>query len=269
MTKQEFEPQTAGDSVESGAVDSALGRVLVPLFKGVVYQEADPVRWDSLLSLQPRIRDHVSVLGLELMLDESEGWAFLRTRIIDDDDEIELPRLMTRRALSFPVSLLVALLRKRLVEFDVAGGETRLVLSRDDIVDMLRLFMPDTSNEAKLIDQVDTHINKVIELGFLRKMKFTEKSDRGKLAHYEVKRIIRAFVDAQWLSELDKKLEEYAAVLGGNAPEKVDAKTAVKKDASRGNSSNNSDSAKPEKDLESKDGVALDENVPHTRGLNF
>ncbi len=218
MTEHDF-TLGATDSSEQSLTSEQhnLGRVLVPLFKGVVYQAADPERWDSLITLQPRIRDHVSVLGLELMLDEAEGWAFLRTRPVDDDQQ-ELPRLMTRRALSFPVSLLVALLRKRMVEFDVAGGATRLVLSRDEIVDMLRLFMPDTSNEAKLIDQVDTHINKVIELGFLRKMKSTEASGHGPVASFEVKRIIRAFVDAQWLSELDEKLAAYAAVLKGEEP---------------------------------------------------
>ena len=209
MTEHESQTELQYDGLR--LQEHHVGRVLVPLFKGVVYQETDPARWDSLLSLQPRIRDHVSVLGLELILDESEGWAFLRTRVTDEE-ELELPKLMTRRALSFPVSLLIALLRKRLVEFDVAGGETRLVLSRDEIVDILRLFMPDTSNEAKLIDQVDTHINKVIELGFLRRLK-TDDNDRGKTAHYEVKRIIRAFVDAQWLSELDGKLAEYSAAV--------------------------------------------------------
>jgi len=79
---------------------------------------------------------------------------------------------------------------------------------------MLRLFMPDTSNEAKLIDQVDSHINKVIELGFLRKMKSNTK-ESSKISQYEVKRIIRAYIDAQWLSEFDSKLAEYARVLSG------------------------------------------------------
>ena len=221
MTEQEFTLQPTGQQTDAPGIsadDYHLGRVLVPLYKGVLYQDADPVRWDNLISLQPRIRDHVSVLGLELMIDESEGWAFLRTRMTLDEEkeqgEHELPRLMTRRSLSFPVSLLVALLRKRLIEFDVSSGDTRLVLSRDEIVDMLRLFMPDTSNEAKLIDQVDSHINKVIELGFLRKMKSNTK-ESSKISQYEVKRIIRAYIDAQWLSEFDSKLAEYARVLSG------------------------------------------------------
>ena len=33
---------------------------------------------------------------------------------------------------------------------------------------MVRVFLPPTSNEARLIDQIDAHINKVVELGFLR-----------------------------------------------------------------------------------------------------
>jgi len=197
-------------SAPGSAERQTLGRVLVPLMKGVLYKDSDAGRWETLLSLQARVSDHVSVLGLELILDEAEGYAYLRTRELDDDEDA-LPRLMTKRALSFPVSLLIALLRKRLVEFDVSGGETRLVLTRTEIVDLVRLFLPDTSNEAKLIDQVDSHIRKVIDLGFLRKM----KAGGDKEERYEVKRIIRAFVDAQWLSAFDERLSEYLAHLKG------------------------------------------------------
>ena len=218
--KKPAAPPSPAKQSNSGAQTQttySLGKILVPLMKGVVYQEADPARWDGLLSLQPRIHDYVAVMGLELILDESEGYAFLRTRVVEDERD-ELPRLMTKRALSFPVSLLLALLRKRLVEFDVAGGETRLILTRDEIVDVLRLFLPDTSNEAKLIDQVDTHIKKIIELGFLRKMKASSNSDN--VERFEVKRIIRAFVDAQWLSDFNERLAEYSEHLKSDSPAK-------------------------------------------------
>lgn len=87
----------------------ALARVLIGLMKGVVYQENDASLWQDLFALQPRVRDYVAVLGLELILDEAEG-------------EPELPRLVQRRALSFPVSLLLALLRKKLAESEAGGG---------------------------------------------------------------------------------------------------------------------------------------------------
>src|SRR5205807_453439 len=79
-----------------------------------------------------------------------------------DGDEAELPRLVARHPLSFPVSLLLALLRKRLAEFDAESSDPRLVLSRDQIVEMLRLFLADAGNEARVVDLVDTHISTVM-----------------------------------------------------------------------------------------------------------
>src|SRR5207237_553315 len=84
------------------------------------YREGDERQWAALLNLQARVRDYAAVLGLELILDEAEGHAFLKSRpeSADDDASARLPRLVARRPLSFPVSLLLALLRKWLGEFD-------------------------------------------------------------------------------------------------------------------------------------------------------
>ncbi len=186
--------------------DAQLSPLLITLLKRVIYRDSDEKLWMPLLNLQAALRDYVKLLGLELILDEAEGYAFLRSQVVEDeqDEQAALPRLVSRRPLSFPVSLLLALLRKKLVEFDAGGAETRLVLSREDIVEMLRVFQPDSSNEARLIDQVETHINKVVELGFLRKL----KSANGPV-NYEVRRILKAFVDAQWLTDFDQRLQAY------------------------------------------------------------
>lgn len=197
-----------------------LSSLLVILLKGVLYQDSDPKHWPALLALQNQVRDYVTVLGLELTLDESEGYAFLRSRqrdSSDDDSATQLddgPRLVSRRQLAFPVSLLLALLRKKLAEFDASGGETRLILTRDSIVELIRLFLPDSSNEAKLIDKVDQHINKVAELGFLRRLKPPTPTSQPE---FEVRRIIKAFVDAQWLAEFDQKLASYQQKLQDEA----------------------------------------------------
>ena len=199
------------DSIASVSTNTApeLSTVVVLLLKGVLYQENDAGEWSALLHLQARVRDYVAVMGLDLVLDEAEGYAFLKSRSQSAVASDGFPRLIARRPLSFPVSLLLALLRKKLAEFDAAGGDTRLVLSRDEIVDLVRVFLPQGSNEAKLIDQVDTHINKIIELGLLRRLK-TQPHQPGVV---EVRRILKAFVDAQWLAEFDQKLEAYRAQL--------------------------------------------------------
>lgn len=223
MNKADMETDATPSSIEDS---SLLPLLLIGLLKGVQYQESDPKRWGQLLSLLPQVRDYMSVLGLELILDEAEGYAFLRSR---NDEEQEpnsatpaqqlRPRLIARRPLSFPVSLLLALLRKKLAEFDASSGDTRLVLTRDEIVDLIRIFLPDSSNEAKLVDQIERHINKVIELGFLRCLKQATKQEPPR---YEVQRIIKSFVDAQWLAEFDQKLEQYKSHISGKADKNGD-----------------------------------------------
>ena len=189
-----------------------LPSVVVPLLKGVVYREENPGLWATLLRLQASVQDYVVVLGLELLLDEAEGFAFLRSRkeVEEEEEAASIPRLVARRQLSYPVSLLLALLRKKLTEFDAAGGDTRLILSRDEVVELIRIFLPAGSNEAKLIDQVDATVNKIADLGFVRRL-------RGQEQMIEVRRIIKAFVDAQWLADFDERLAEYRQQLATGA----------------------------------------------------
>ena len=183
--------------------DDRFGPVLVSLFQGVLYRESAEILWQGLLDLQARVRDYCSVIGLELILDEAEGYAYLRQRAATPDTP-DMPRLVQRRPLSFPVSLILVLLRKKLAEFDATSGDTRLVVGRDDIADQMRLFLPDTANEARLLDRMDTHLNKVVELGFLRRL-------RAQDGQYEVRRVLKAFVDAQWLDDFTQRLDGYAS----------------------------------------------------------
>lgn len=210
------------DQIPETSAASDLSVLVVTLLKGVIYREGDGGLWNGLLNLQARIRDYVAVLGLELVLDDAEGYAFLRSRAVTADEGApKIPRLVARRQLSFPVSLLLALLRKKLAEFDASGSDTRLVLSRDEIVELIRVFLPESSNEARLIDQIETHLNKIVELGFLRKLK-PGTAHPGQAAMYEVRRILKSFVDAQWLSDFDARLAAYQTQLEGKAGESTD-----------------------------------------------
>ncbi len=222
-------PDAGPDSFAGLPAVPDLSRLMVHLLKSVLYRDDDERLWASLLRLQARVREQAAVLMLDLVLDEAEGHAFLKSR--PDPDESEgaprLPRLVARRPLSYPVSLMLALLRKRMAEFDAGGGDTRLVLSRDDIAELMRVFLPDGTNEARLVDQVDATITKVVDLGFLRRLKPATGGgqDRG---HYEVRRILKAFVDAQWLAEFDARLEVYREALSAAPAESAERATASK-----------------------------------------
>ena len=200
----------------AASTEPDLSLAVTQLMKGVVYRDAHERVWGHLIQIQSRVRDYVAVLGLEVVIDEAEGYAFLRQRPDDDHDteRVPLPRLIPRRSLSFHVSLLLALLRKRLAEFDAQGADTRLILSREQIVEMVRLFLPATSNEARLTDQIDSYLHRAAELGFLHQVKGSEQA-------YEVRRILKAFVDGQWLADFDRRLAEYEELLteGGGEEE--------------------------------------------------
>lgn len=187
----------------SQGTDSALPNLLVQLLKGVVYEEQHARLWPDLLTLQAAVRDYCRVIGLELYIDEAEGYAFLKQSEQGEEETQTIPRLIPRRSLSFPVSLLLVLLRKRLAEEDASGGETRVVMSKAQILDMMILFMPEQKNEARVHDQIGTAINRAVDYGFLRKL----KQETGDM--FEIRRILKAFVDAQWLDDFQTHLETY------------------------------------------------------------
>jgi len=193
-----------------------LSLVVTQLMKGPLYQDLHPKAWRHLLPLQPHVRDYVAVIGLTLMVDEAEGYAFLRSRPDDeaapDADGGAVPRLIPRRALSFYVSLLLALLRRRLAEFDATDSGVRCVVTRDQIVGMVSLFLPSNGSEARMVDQIDGLIVKIVELGFLRQVKDQDGA-------YEIRRILKAFVDAQWLAGVQVGLEQYGEQLGLDTPD--------------------------------------------------
>lgn len=181
--------------------DHAVASAIIRLMQGVVYRESDEDTWLTLERFGAGVRDHFATIGVEVVVDDAEGYAYLRSRPEVDGEEA-LPRLVRRRSLTYHVSLLLVLLRKRLVEFETAGSEGRLVLTTEQIVEMLRVFQAESTNDARVVDQAERTIGKAAELGFLRPL-------RGQRGHWEVRRILKAYVDAQTVSDFAAKLREY------------------------------------------------------------
>ncbi|MES2733336.1 MAG: DUF4194 domain-containing protein [Bacteroidota bacterium] len=175
---------------------------LIRLLQGIVYEE-DKQLWDIIITYQTDIKQYLQVLGLEVFIDESEGYAFVKQKVLESDDE-NLPVLVKKIQLSYPVTLLCVLLRERLLEFDAQGGDsTRLIISKDQIREMIITFLPEKSNEARIIDNIDSYINKLIDYQFLRKLS-------NQTSEYEVKRILKARITVDTIQEIKNKLYEYA-----------------------------------------------------------
>ncbi|EFV90071.1 putative cytoplasmic protein [Dietzia cinnamea P4] len=191
-----------GDRVAAGRVtpERAVAISAIRLMQGVVYQESDA--WDDLVRHQGAVRDHFAVVGLEVVVDDDEGYAYLRTADTPEGENA-LPRVIRRRTLTYADSLLLVLLRKRLAEFESAGDPGQLVLTHDEIVEMIQLFLHRSTDEAREQHQIDASINRLVGMGFLRQLK-----DRK--GEWEVRRILKAYVDAETLSDFSAKLAEYA-----------------------------------------------------------
>jgi hypothetical protein len=174
--------------------------VIIRLLQGVVYDDNREL-WNALLDHQAQVREHFGLIGIDVFIHESEGFAFLKQREVREGAEQALPRLIEKRQLGYTVTLLCVLLVEKLVEFDVRGGDsTRLILGKDELKELVRIFLSDKTNEAKLMDSLDAPINKLVEYGFLRKLTTAEDQ-------YEVKRILKAKITADALHDIKKRLE--------------------------------------------------------------
>jgi len=177
------------------------GVPIIHLLKGILY-DTNENAWRLLLTHEKDIKKHFSVVGLELFIDTGEGYAFVRQKEYLEGD-VNLPKLIEKRQLSYPVTLLCVLLRKRIFDSDQVGNETRIIVSKEQIIEMLKLFLPDSiATEVKLIRLIDEHMAKVIGYGFLAPLK--NEADR-----YEVRRILTAYFTIDKLTETLEKLKTY------------------------------------------------------------
>lgn len=182
--------------------------VLIALLKGIVYSHQEEI-WNTLIQPENErdVRNYFADIYLDLIIDKSEGYAYLKQQqsaAADEEgaDEEAPIKLIRRRALTFHVSLLCLLLRKHLIENDQSGESTRAILSREEINSQMKLYMKESTNEANVNKQIDAAIKKVEDEGFLRRMKTDQEQ-------YEVNRIIKAFVNADQVSEWLERYKEY------------------------------------------------------------
>lgn len=178
---------------------------LISLLKGIVYSHHKEV-WENLLQHEADISRYFKDLSLELYIDKAEGFAFLRQRQWEDvENEDALPKLIEKRQLNFHISLLCILLRKYMLEHDAQGGSVRSIITEEEIINKIKVFLPAADDEAKQQDKILATVKKVIELGFLRKISADE---------YEIHRIIKGFVNAAVIEQTLIDLKKYAGEKG-------------------------------------------------------
>lgn len=181
----------------------------VRLLQGVVYAD-DEKLWGIVLSSRSALEGYFARIGLSLVVDENERYAFVRQWEEDEYPEgyEPLPKLVRKSSLGYTATLLAVLLRDeyRRFEEDDLHNE-RCVLETDTLLEQWKAFFPVSSDEVKLKRELQTALRRLDELGFVRE--FSENPES-----WEVRRILKARLPASELETLKNQLVAAAAARG-------------------------------------------------------
>lgn len=181
-------------------------KAIVLLLKKTV--ESNSAEWNNILTYQGEIQEYLAVIGLELVVKKDEGFAYVRQIVMDDDSTLSL---VQRRQLSFEVSIIIIVLRQILEDFDNSPTDTQStdpIISSSAIKDELRLFLPEKYDKVKFERELDSHIDKVVKLGFLDAI-WTNNTE----TRYRIHRIIEEKVTLDDLDMFKRKLLDYAGTI--------------------------------------------------------
>lgn len=186
----------------------------VRLLQGVVYSD-DAKAWDILLRSKSSLESYFSRLGLLLVVDESDGYAFLRQWNEDEWPEgwEPLPKLMRRSSLGYGPTLLAVLLRDELRRFeDEDVHNERCVLEVSALFEQWKVFFSTQDDEVRQRNVMLTALHKLGDLGFVRK--FSDSPEA-----WEIRRILKARLPVTELEHLKKAMASAAARKGASCSE--------------------------------------------------
>jgi len=180
--------------------------VFIKLLKGPV-EYLEKTAWEQLLQYQAELTKFLQQMGLILVLEKDDGYAWLeQTRLDEEDNVIGWVR---RIQLGYEESILLVLLRDMMAEFEVGEASTReLIKKRREIKEYAELFFKENPSRVKFIRDLDRLIDRVEELDFLEKVETSDLPDEQK---FRVKKIIKARVDNELLENFKQQLIEHAA----------------------------------------------------------
>ncbi len=178
----------------------------VRLLQGVIYADEDRV-WNILLSSRSQIETFVARLGLTLVVDEAEGYAYVRQWGEDEcpSGYEQLPKLVRRSQLGYAPTMLAVLFRDELRRFEEDDlHNERCVVEIEAIFDQWKAFFPAQYDEVRQRKDFSAALHKLDDLGFVRK--FADNPEA-----WEVRRILKAKLPASELEALKQQLAAAAA----------------------------------------------------------
>ena len=180
--------------------------VLIKLLKGPV-EYLEKGAWELLLQYQVELTRFLQQLGLVLVLEKDDGYAYLEQMRLDEEENVA--GWVRRVQLGYEESILLVLLRDMMAEFEVGdAGARELIKKRREIKEYAELFFKENPSRVKFIRDLDRLIDRVEELDFIEKVEQADLSDEEK---FRIKKIIKARVDHEILENFKNQLTQHAA----------------------------------------------------------
>jgi hypothetical protein len=180
------------------------GIVAVHLLQGVIYEEQEEI-WSLLLSNESDLSDYFCEIGLSLVIDRTEGMAYLRQ--FSDDERTggyeRLPRLFRKAPLTYKVTLLCVLLREEYRKFEEEDLDNeRCVVEVDSLFELWKPCFPAESDEVTLRKQLIASFKQLENLKFVSGIK--DESDS-----WEVRKLLKARIPIEELERLRDQLTAF------------------------------------------------------------
>ena len=179
--------------------------VLIKLLKGPV-EYLEKTAWEQLLTYQTELTRFLQNLGLLLVLEKDDGYAYLEQTKLDEEENVA--GWIRRVPLGYEESILLVLLRDMMAEFEVGEISSReLIKKRREIKEYAELFFKENPSRVKFIRDLDRLIDRAEELDFLE---IVENSDLHDEQKFRIKKIIKARVDNEILENFKQQLTQHA-----------------------------------------------------------
>jgi hypothetical protein len=172
------------------------------MLKGSI-EYLDKSAWEDLLQYKMELNSFLPQLGLNLVLNEEDGYAYLK-QILSDDESAEVTWFQ-RRSFTYEESIMLVLLRELMAEFEVSESSSReLIKRRREIKEYSELFFKEDASRVKFLKEIDRLIDKAEENSFLQLMEDSEIKDEQK---FRIKKIIKEKVNGETLEQFEEKLK--------------------------------------------------------------
>ncbi len=177
-------------------------KAIVKLLKGTV-EKKDKI-WNETLHYRNEIQNYISQIGLELIIKEEEGYAFIKQ--FEINNEGNTIGLVSRRQVGFETSIVLVILRQIIEDFESNPIESisEKFIQHSELVEEIEFFLSDKYNYVQFLKGLDSYIKKVIELGYLKVVPNNETDSK-----YMIHKIIKEKITLDTLKEFKEKLQEY------------------------------------------------------------